>query len=214
MNARYFLNERLEFLRQLYTHSTSVYVGRIRMIEAEKPPYEPYYDESGEPPHLEAWLQADESIEVIGQACLSMLASTLHVYLMTLCQLVGGPIDKTDFKKGWLVGYTQHLRKHANIPFDECPVNLVLLEELVLARNRVQHPESITTMSAAYSQSDLEKVPHPFFLDPIEASRLTELDNEDEKWLIRPAIKITPEKFEEAVATVERLGHWLEGDES
>jgi len=120
---------------------------RKRKIEAGEEPFEePYCDEysSGEPAYLEEWMEADESLHVLAYACISMLAAALHVYFKTWesqFRIPARDLFKADFKNGWLAGYKAYFTYHASINFGDCPANLELLEEVVLARNRVQHPE-------------------------------------------------------------------------
>lgn len=207
------MRQRLEFISQLYRLSSSPYVERKRQIEAGEGPFAPYYDESGEPPHLEKWLEAEESVQVLGRSCISMLASALHAYLMTWQQLTRVPIDEelsTTFKKkGWLQGYKTYFERHMRVPFVKCPVSLELLEELVLARNRVQHPDSITTDASVYSKADLKKLSRPFFIDEGDLDRLPDLTL-DERWLLLPSIMVTPERLEAALRAVEQFAEWFE----
>ena len=213
MDVRYFLRQRLQFISQLYKLASSPYVERKRQIEDGEEPFAPYYDESGEPPYLEEWLEAEESAQVLGRSCISMLASTLHAYLMTWQQLTRAPIDEelsTTFKKkGWLQGYKAYFEKHSRVPFERCPVSLELLEELVLARNRVQHPDSITSDSSVYTKADLTKLTRPFFVDEGDLDRLPDLTI-DERWLLLPSIKVTPDKLETALRAVEQFAEWFE----
>lgn len=213
VDVRYFLKQRLEFISQLYEHASYPFVERKRSIEAEEAPFTPYYDECGEPPYLDEWLEAEESLQVLGRSCISMLASALHVYLMTWQQLTRVPIDdnlRPIFKrKGWLQGYKAHFERHSRVPFHKCPVSLELLEELVLARNRVQHPDSITTDSSAYSKADLQKLSRPFFVDERDLDRMPDLTL-DERWLLLPSIKVTADKLQAAIRAVEQFADWFE----
>jgi hypothetical protein len=77
VDVRYFLRQRLEFISQLYKLASSPYVERKRQIEAGEEPFAPYYDESGEPPYLEEWLEAEESVQVLGRSCISMENASL-----------------------------------------------------------------------------------------------------------------------------------------
>jgi hypothetical protein len=214
MNVRYFLGKRLTFLRQLYSTSCAPYIELKRAIEAEEEPYTPkYYDDSGEPQYLNEWLEADESIQVLGRACISMLASALHLYFKEWHRIIGMPVDeslKPYFKKSWLEGYKAYFEKYANVPFNKCSVSLTLLEELVLVRNRVQHPESIAIEWSNYTESDLKKISHPFFIDE-EESKVSEGSEEGlTEWLTPPTIRVTEAKFEDAIRAVEEFASWLE----
>ena len=173
MDVRYFLERRLTFITQLYERSSNLFIEIKRKIEAGEPPYVPPYSEDGEPPFIAEWIEAEESLQVLGRACISMLSAAFHLYFRTWERELGRPVDDTlkkTFKKhGWFNGYKQHYLKNFGINFEESECNLNLLEELVLARNRVQHPDSISSHSSYYSDDDLEKVPTPFFIDAREA---------------------------------------------
>ena len=53
-----------------------------RQIEQEEPPFDdPPYSEDPEPAFLEEWLEAETSIQIVGLACVSLLADTLKLYL-------------------------------------------------------------------------------------------------------------------------------------
>lgn len=213
MDVRYFLNQRLSFVTQLYANSTEPFVERMRMIEAEEEPYVPPYSEDGEPEFQTEWLEAEESLQVLGHACVSMLSASFHLYLKAWERQLRVPVGdkyKFDFKRGWFNGYKAYFLGEFGVAFEDSHCHLGLLEELVLARNRVQHPESITSHSTHYSEDDLKKLKSPFFID----NRDYELFNEEEEgergWLMAPAIHVTPEKFQAAASEVARFAEWLE----
>lgn len=213
MDVQYFLNRRIEFIRQLYVTSSEAYVERKRKIEAEEEPFIPPYSEDGEPAFLEEWLEAEESLQVLGHSCISMLAATLRLYFKTWeCQIGIGVDDslKHEFKKGWLNGYRAYFARHFDIRFEDGPINLAVLEEMILARNRIQHPESIESRSSHYSNDDLEKFPHPFFLDDRERSLLAEVEDGEAEYFTPLAIHISSERLFAVLAEVERFAEWLE----
>ncbi|WP_424191524.1 hypothetical protein ACMYR3_09245 [Ampullimonas aquatilis] len=213
MDVSFFLNRRIAFIRQLYVTASESYIERKRRIEAKVEPFIPPYSEDGEPPFLEKWLEANESLQVLGHSCISMLAATLHLYFKTKERHIGIAVDdslKPDFKKGWFNGYKAYFACRVSIRFEDGPVNLAILEELVLARNRIQHPESITCQSMHYSDDDLQKLPpHPFFLDEKERALLAEEDGQC-TWLIPPTINVSSERLFSALTEVGRFVEWLE----
>ena len=113
-------------------------------------------------------------------------------------------------KSGWLSGYRAYFDQRLGIRFEEGPANLELLEEVVIARNRVQHPESITSNRTKYSRSDVEKLSHPFFLDESERDSLAIKDEEVRSWLRPPTLHVTEEKLSTAIDQVEKFADWLE----
>jgi len=212
MNVGFFLKSRIAFIRQLYNTASAPYIERKRKIEAEEDPFVPPYSEDDEPAFLEEWIEADESLHVLAYSCVSMLAAALHLYLKTWERQFGIHIDKSDFKKGWLKGYTVYFARHAGIQFDDSQVDLKMLEEIVLARNLVQHPECIVSPRTHYTDDDLKKLPRPFFVDDRDSSLLVEVDEEEKSWLSPPTLHVTGEKLSAAIAEVERFTTWLDAE--
>ena len=214
MDIQFFLFQRLEFIEQFYKNSAAPFVERKRKIEAEEEPFVPPYSEDGEPPFLAEWIEADESLNVLGRSCISMLAALFHLYLKTWERQIGIPIDeslKSCFKKnGWFHGYKAYFAERLGVRFEDSPCDLSLLEEFVLARNRVQHPESITTHSTHYSDSDLKKLPRPFFVDEKEFDLFADVDEGVRSWLMPPTVHVTAEKLLSALSEVARFSKWLE----
>ncbi|NOT15492.1 MAG: hypothetical protein HOP21_07945 [Methylotenera sp.] len=62
MDIQYFLNQRVKFIKQLYVISSAVYIERKRLIESNEVPFAAPYSEDPEPPFLEDWLEAEESL--------------------------------------------------------------------------------------------------------------------------------------------------------
>lgn len=217
MDVRYFLGRRLEFIRQFYEVSSAPFVERKRQIEAEEEPFVPPYSEDPEPAFLEEWLEAEESLQVLGHTCVSMLAAIFHLYFKTMERQIGIPVDaslKGDFKNGWFHGYKAYFAQHFRIRFEDSPSRLEILEEIVLVRNRAQHPESITTDGSHYSDSDLAKLPHPFFVDENDAALFSETEEGERAWLLTPPIRVTTEKLSVALSEVETFAEWLESVDS
>ncbi len=78
MDIRYFLSSRIAFIRQFYATASGPYVERKRKIEVREEPFVPPYSEDGEPPFLDEWLKADESLHVLAYSCLSCRESVLQ----------------------------------------------------------------------------------------------------------------------------------------
>lgn len=214
MDVRYFLDQRLAFIKQLYVNSSASFIERKRKIEAEEEPFVPPYSEDAEPAYLSEWLEADESLQVLGGVCVSMLSASFHLYFKTWEHQLGIPVDKSlkpiFRKRGWFHGYREYFFRHFGINFEGSPCQLALLEELVLARNRVQHPDSISSHSSHYSDDDLKKMPRPFFIDDRELEMLAETEKVERKWLLPPTIHVTSKKFLAALSEVARFAKWLE----
>lgn len=214
MDVGYFLNRKVSFIRQFYEMSSAPFVERKRQIEAEEEPYIPPYSEDPEPAFLEEWMEAEESLQLVGRTCISMLAAVLHLYFKTLEHQIGIAVDaslKKEFRKnGWFNGYKAYFARHCRIRFEDGPSNLGILEEIVLVRNRHQHPQSIAMDTSHYSESDLAKRPRPFFIDECDASLFSEAEESERAWLTPPPIWVTSEKLSAALSQVEIFAEWLE----
>jgi hypothetical protein len=90
MKVGWFFHQRVAFIRQLYAGASAPFVERQHKIEGAEPPFHdpPFFDD-GEPPFLEEFLEARDSADVLGHACLCMLSSALHAYLHTCYALYG-----------------------------------------------------------------------------------------------------------------------------
>ena len=217
MDVRFFLNRRIDFIRQFYGTASALYLERKRKIEAEEEPFVPPYSEDGEPAFLEEWIEADESLHVLAYSCVSMLAAALHLYLETWVRQSGIPVDeslkKSVFTKGgWFNGYKAHFAQRFAIDFEAGPARLALLEEVVLARNRIEHPSSIISRRTQYADADLKNVRHPFFVDEREAAFVADADEGEKAWLIPPTLHVAEEQLLAAISEVERFAEWFESE--
>lgn len=215
MDVHFFLKQRIDFIRQLYKTASATYVERKRKIEAEEEPFVPPYSEDSEPAFLEEWIEADESLHVLAYSCISMLSAALHLYLETWVRQSDISIDeslkKSEFKKnGWFSGYKAHFKQRFSIDFETGPVKLGLLEEVVLARNRIEHPSLITGLRVQYADADIKKMRHPFFVDEREAAFFTDTDEGEKSWLTSPTLHVTKEQLLAAISEVERFAEWFE----
>ena len=224
MDVHAFLNYRVAFLRQLYQTTTEPYIERKRLIEAGEPPFEPPYSEDDEPPFLAEWLEADQSLRVLGQMFISALAATLQLYLKESLRNLQRrvrhqkiqsmrPIKDYDKKlksEGWLSGYQTYFKEQLGIDFCESQCDLNVLEGLVLARNRSQHPDSITSLDVRHSEHDLKRAPNPFFVDAREMELLE--DDQCPSFFIAPTVTAKDGKIEAALTEVEAFCVWLENN--
>jgi len=214
MDVAYFLRSRIAFIRQFYDAASVPFAESKRKIEAGEPPFVPPNSEDEEPPFLDEWTDADDSLCILGYACVSMLATAFHLLLKEWETQLGVPVDdslRPLFKKeGWLKGYAAHFNRVAGIHFGEAPAELSLLEEIVLARNRIQHPESITRQRTVYSSSDMSKLRRAFFVDERDLALIDEFEQSGPSWLFPPTLKVTSEKLTGAITEVETFAAWFD----
>ena len=213
MDVEFFLKSRTAFIRYFYEHAVSPFNDIKFAIENEKEPYVPPYSEDSEPPFLEEWMNAEQGMEIVGHACISMLSSSLHLFLRSwvnrLEEAHGMKFNANFKKKGWFNGYRQ-IFNELELPLSQCGANLDVVEQITLVRNRVQHPEKLAELRVDHSESDLKRFPKPFFANETELKMATHIGHGSIAWWLRPSVKSTKEKIFEAINQVEMLCSWLE----
>lgn len=221
MDITYFAKNRISFIENMYDKATSPFADIIYKIENEISPYIPNYSEDNEPEFLNEWSDAQDSINIIGLQSVSLLAASLQLFFKAWIKNTYrlNPASKMKsiknessyqavFKKsGWFIGYMTLLKNEYSIDLKESSVNLTLIEELVLVRNRVQHPDEITTIDSFYSASDLEKLKKPSFVMYTENDSLQESELYA---MLKPRIKVEPIQLHQLVNELNKLVDWLE----
>lgn len=212
MDVLFFLKGRTRLIRQFYEQAASPFNEIIRKIEAEEDPYIPPYSEDGEPPFISEWIDADELREVVGRSCLSMLSASLQLYFRAWERNLGLNCGK-DFRgafksEGLLGGYGACLASCAGVDWSQCPADLNIIEQVVLARNRDQHPENITSVRVSHSEKDRQRFPRPFFMSEHEATLFEEGD--ERALFMSPTVHVSQDKLMKAIEQVEHLCEWLE----
>jgi len=147
--------------------------------------------------------------------CISMLSAALQLYFKTWEDELGLKWEppakrKVYFERGFVAGYRRAFGEVLNLSWDECPADFDVLEQLVLARNRDQHPDHIANLRVSHRYEQLRRFAEPIFLSDGDRNRLaSDPDAADIRWLT-PAIHVSREAFAVAVGEVEKLADWLE----
>ncbi|WP_153076294.1 hypothetical protein [Paraburkholderia bonniea] len=213
MDVAWFLNRRLDFIRQLYAQSSAPFVDRRTKIENGEEPFVPPYSEDGEPPFLLEWQEASDSIDVLGHACMCMLSSALQAYLHTRhklhCRDLTEDERKRVFRRGWVRGYNRIFALAFGISFRDGPVPIVVLEDIVLTRNSIQHDVEITSIKAKHADRK-PGVARSVFLDAREVDLLDRLDPDAKTWLAPPSVHVHQAALVASMDTVERFVAWLD----
>ena len=142
-----YLKSRTQFIQFLYAEGSKGFADVKYQIENGMPPFDdPPYSEDAEPPYLSEWMDAETHGEY-GIACISMLSDSLKLYFRTLQERVirfSFENRKAAFRNGFVPAYFAALGEISN-DWSDCPVDRDLIEQVVLARNRGQHSEDITS---------------------------------------------------------------------
>jgi hypothetical protein len=212
MDVLWFLKERIQFIRRFYETAAEPFEVIIRKIEAGEEPYALYYDESGEPPYLIEWQEADTGLQMVGHTCISMLSEALRLYFQTWeselrVQWQEGE-KKRYFKKGFVRGYQRCFGEVLKIDWTESPADFDLLEQITLARNAAQHPEEISTVQGRHDMETRRRFPSAFFVDDTERHMIS-VENPLAEWFA-PNVYVSRDKLTTAIEQVELLADWLE----
>jgi hypothetical protein len=206
----FILKDRLEFIRRFYETAAKPFEEIKRKIGESEAPYDnPPYSEDGLPPFLDEWQEAEESLQFLGHACVSMLAAVLRLYFNVWERELGRTLDDSCREQGWINKYAACFKRNFGIDFRDGPSDLSLLEEIVLARNRIQHPEYIASPGPNYSRSDLEKLPRALFIDDVERLLFMDEGKRLTPWLT-PCVSVPGEKLRKALEQVGTFADWLE----
>ncbi len=213
MDVLFFLKRRTEFICRFYDTAAESFQETIRKIEAGEAPFEPPYSEDGEPPFLEEWIEADAALEMLGRACVSILSASLNLYFATWEKELGvtwveGERERA-FKKGFLRGYQKCFAEVLKLSWADCPARLDVVEQIILARNRDQHPETIATMRVTHAHADRRKYPQLFFVSEAEQRAFTDPEWAAISW-INPAVHVSRDMLLAAIREVEMLAEWLD----
>ncbi|PKD37800.1 hypothetical protein CWO84_21320 [Methylomonas sp. Kb3] len=213
MDIKFFLIERTKFIRFFYKNASATFSNITSDIENGRAPYIPPYSEDGEPPFMVEWLDAKLGFEACGHHAISMLSSSLQLFLKAWVDRLDkyhGMKFSVNFKKnGWLNGYLD-IFNEIDLDMSTCPADLSIVEQITLARNSIQHPKYLTIINVSHTEDDLKKYPSPYFIHDSELTLA--LEEDEHSWLMPPTISPTEEKVLEAISQVELLCSWLESE--
>lgn len=214
MDIRWFLKQRLDFIRSHYDGGASAFVDIKRRIEEGEAPFDnPPYSEDGEPPFLTEWIDADTSIDLVGIACVSLLSDALKLYFNLIKQrefrFEFDASEKKALKNGFVGAFRDALGEILDTDWVESGINFAIIEQVVLTRNLGQHGSALTSFRVEVDAKTIERHPRPFFVQPEEAEAMVHAELAVSDWL-RPTIKISRASLIAAIDEVEKLSDWVE----
>lgn len=210
MDIYFFLKQRIDLIRHFYEAASAPFIETKRCITNAHPPFDaPSYDESGEPPFLTEWMQADVEHELVGRAAVSMLSEALKQFFATSERSYGAGSScskqfKKAFESGFISGYVACFADKFGVDWSVCPADLDILKQMVLARNSAQHSDLVLD-HLTHSEKSMRTFPRPFFV---------RLEDEGEEGsasaFLSPTIHINKENLLAAMEQTERMASWLQ----
>ncbi len=211
MDVLYFLKERTRFISRFYDQARAPFDEQKRKIEDEEEPFVPPYSENDEPAFMEEWGEAETAIRTLGRACVSMLSASLQVYLETWrreLSLDCGKFRSIFKNRGFLSGYRACFEDALEVPWNNCPADLLIIEQVVQARNADQHPKRINSMNAKHDRKHRQAYPIPFFASEFEKASLTV--HAGAQWWLGVNVHVDRDSLFKAIDEVEKLAGWLD----
>lgn len=202
------LKDKLRFIERHFATASEPFRETKRKIDGgeapfEPPPFDPETATDFEPPFLEKWQEADESLNIEGQAALKLVHSAFQDYLRWFVKLEG--VELTARGKNWLERYKKHFRDVYGIDFEQGPVPLDELEEVNLARNDAEHSSNPFGMTRRQSDEHQLRFPTGLFVDEIDRQIA---ESAGGRWPGR--ISVTDIGLNEAIRRVETFCEWLD----
>src|SRR5450759_1939508 len=128
MDLLYFLRDKLHFIESMYAKATATFVETKRKIENSEDEFD--YSGSdpesfdGEPPFLTEWQEADEAVNLLGQACLSLVQSALKEDLDGCLFVTRSEKPQRKGKESWFDAYQRFFYEQFGIDWTQSPVQL------------------------------------------------------------------------------------------
>lgn len=215
MDVDYFLKRRVDAIAQFHEEASSRFLETMGKIEREEPPFEPVYAEDGEPQFLDEWFQQSYSLDLIGRSAISNLSNTLKIYFETwskllwknpqACREAAPEIFKRSFLRGYLACFTEV----TGLNLVNCPADIDVIEQVILARNLDGHAGSLTSEAIHHDKSALKKFPVPLFAEPTDMYCRANIKI-DPFGFGGPALHVSAHGFRHAAEQVRVLSDWLE----
>jgi len=201
------LREKLRFIERFYAEASASFVETKRKIEAEEPPFvprpfDPERDMDTEPLFLTEWQDADDAINIVGQAALSLVQASLREYLDAF-----GWLSKMKSRTGrgdWFARYKAFFLEAYDIDWDAGPVPTAQIEEINLARNDIQHTGQEFGMTRRQSKEHHRRFPDGIFAHEIDRQMYADWQD------FQPRIYVTAENLREAIRRTEAFCGYLD----
>jgi hypothetical protein len=202
------LRDKLRFIERHYAAASEPFRETKRKIDAREEPFvpQPFDPETAtdfDPPFLEEWQEATESLNIEGQAALKLVQSALREYLISFVDMYEIPLKTTG--RNWLERYKKHFLDVYGIDWDKAPVPVAELEEVNLARNDVEHSGEPFGMTRRQSQEHERRFPAGLFVNEVEKQVFQASGH---SWPGR--IEVTDAGLKEAIRRVEIFCEYLD----
>lgn len=202
------LRDKLRFIERFYKLASEPFRETKRKIEVQEEPFiPPSFDPETatdfDPPFLEEWQEADESLNLVGQAALNLVQASFRDYLAWF--LKSNDVELSAKGAHWLERYRNEFLQTYGIDWSKGPVSMNELEEVNLARNDVEHQGQPFGMTRSQSKDHQARFPLRVFVHEVDRQIAA---SSGRAWLGR--IQITQGNLAEAIRRIETFCQFLD----
>jgi len=207
MDIEYFFKKKLEVLKEFYATGKVPFDQVIKDAETEYEQWSHSFggeDEDPSPPveMMDRYEKGHACKSLLGQACLSALQQTLKECfndyikdrgLWREAEQLETTLKKEKRDGGWLQQYRKIFRDLLGCDWDKAPVPFSILEEIVLARNAIEHQPHLGFSYRWRDRQYKSKYPVSLFADE----------------LFPELISVTEDNLRLAMDSIETFVKWL-----
>ena len=199
------LQNKLKFIRWFFEQTTTPFAETKRKIESREYPYDfnDLSEDASESPFTMVWMDAEDAINLQGQLCLSLLQRSLMEYLEDTVKLNrSAPPSKG---KNWFENYRKWFFAKG-VDWNSSTACLTLIEEMTMARNRVQHgsPDDSHNLIKKLDQNYHARFPDAVFKNSLHACIFNGFGPK-----LHP-IELTKEKLERTIEEISKFSTFIE----
>lgn len=211
------LDDKLRFIQRFYETASEPFSLVINKIENHEEPYHVYDMEDPFPFEIE-WQENRESLNVLGQCCLSLVQRSFKEFLdefVVRSSLRTGKDPKLEAKKVkegkgcWFYKYQKYFGETYRIKWMNAPVDVSFLEEISLARNAVWHNGSVWDLTVKQDSAYYKRFPDSLFADEYQKEIWPHIWGEGLHEQPH-VIEVTADKLKIATEAVRAFCSWLD----
>ncbi|HYL83355.1 MAG TPA: hypothetical protein VE263_03900 [Candidatus Angelobacter sp.] len=202
MDFLYMLDSKLRFVEFFYSAASKCFQAEMDKIERHEVPYDTFDPENGDPPFVDEYIEFGDGLRTLGNLTLSLVSVVLQEYLAASTDQLGLGQPPKIKEKGIFQRYRQLILEKTEVDIAKLGADCALIEEIFLARNRIQHVGDIGTKWVYQDKEYARKYPKAEFAN---RSWIEAMGDETDPEIIAAPLEITGEKIGKAIAEVKKL---------
>ena len=196
------LNSKLRFVEFFYSTASKCFQAEMDKIEQHEPPYDNFDPENGDPPFVDEYIEFSDGLRTLGNQTLSLVSVVLQEYLAGVTDQLGLGKPPKIKGKGIFQRYCQLILEKTEVDITKLGADCVLIEEIFLARNLIQHGGDIGTNSIYQDKEYAKRYPKAQFAN---RSWIEAMVDETDPEIVAAPLEITGDKIAKAIAEVKKL---------